>query len=274
LVPQGKYEAIMMGTWPASEVGLLASAEKRLISRFGLPKGDWMQHWPASIGDTRLIDPILTGFPGLTDPWERVAAADVLFACFDRLGETLAHDDRWPRFLSQLEQNLGLHAPTIRFWACIDAADDEEDFVVTRDLGRLWSLAHPEADEAEAAADGVHALWDEQASMAFRAALARLAATAERGSVEAAEFLGEIYSLDGPNHDAAVAYKWYHIALFHRGYSVDFCDQNGHPPHYGGPDGDFRNEAMVSDLVRELGYDRVHELDNEAAAWLRVRRGR
>jgi hypothetical protein len=57
-----------------------------------------------------------------------------------------------------------------------------------------------------------------------------------------------------------------------QGYSVEFADQNGTPPDYGGPVGDFRNESMVSGLVSELGFERAQILDREAAEWL-SRRG-
>lgn len=45
------------------------------------------------------------------------------------------------------------------------------------------------------------------------------------------------------------------------------------PPHYRGGDGDFRNESMVSELVTKLGFDRVRELDIEAAMWVAKHRG-
>jgi hypothetical protein len=56
--------------------------------------------------------------------------------------------------------------------------------------------------------------------------------------------------------------------LSQQGYTVAFADANGTPPHYGGPAGDFRNESMVSALVAELGFDRVREIDVDAAQWL------
>lgn len=58
------------------------------------------------------------------------------------------------------------------------------------------------------------------------------------------------------------AYKWYYI---------DWDDRNHRPPYYCGPDGDFRNESIVSELVVMLGWDRVRQLDAEAAQWLAER---
>jgi hypothetical protein len=119
----------------------------------------------------------------------------------------------------------------------------------------------------------LHAHWQRQGSRAFRSALKRFVAVAEAGNMDAAEFLGEIYAQqDGPHYDPEAAYKWYYIALSQRGYNVDFNDQNHKPPYYCGPVGDFRNEAAVSGLVDKLGFDRVRQLDAEAAAWLAARK--
>ena len=96
----------------------------------------------------------------------------------------------------------------------------------------------------------------------------RLEQLAEEGDLVAAEQVAELLALHGPAHDAAAAYKWYYIVLSQQGYSVEFRDENGAPPDYGGPTGDFRNESMVSGLVSELGFDRARELDCVAAEWL------
>jgi len=94
---------------------------------------------------------------------------------------------------------------------------------------------------------------------------------AETGSAEAAQELAEALADPGPNHDPESAYKWYYIALSQRGYTVEFEDQNLDPPHYCGPVGDFRNEGMVSDLVAELGFEKVKALDAEAERWMAER---
>ncbi|MEP7216462.1 MAG: hypothetical protein ABI782_09430 [Anaerolineaceae bacterium] len=119
--------------------------------------------------------------------------------------------------------------------------------------------------EYDALCNDLEAHWEDQGGTHFRAAVRRLEARAQGGSLAAGEYLAEILALDGPLHDAAAAYKWYYIALSEQGYSVGFEDQNASPPHYCGPVGDFRNEAMVSDLVVELGFARAAELDREAA---------
>ena len=114
--------------------------------------------------------------------------------------------------------------------------------------------------------EGLHESRD---SNRFLAALDQLREFAEKGFVEAANFLAELLALPGISHDPAQAYKWYYIGLSQSGYSVEFNDTNQTPPHYCGPVGDFRNESMVSDLILNLGLDRIRELDDEAAAWLK-----
>jgi hypothetical protein len=116
--------------------------------------------------------------------------------------------------------------------------------------------------------DEIDERWHDQGSAEFRSAFARLVAAAESGNIDAAEYVAEICALPGPHHDPEAAYRWYYIALSQQGYVMEFNDLNHIPPHYGGVDGDFRNEAMVSGLVDELGFDRVRQLDEEAVAWL------
>jgi hypothetical protein len=111
----------------------------------------------------------------------------------------------------------------------------------------------------------------DQSSAEFRAALHRLRLLAENADLDACEYLAEILATSPTHRDAAAAYKWYYIALSQQGYSVEFHDLNGMPPQYGGPDGDFRNEAQVSSLVDELGFQLAQELDRQAAAWLQAR---
>lgn len=126
--------------------------------------------------------------------------------------------------------------------------------------------------EVDALCAALNELWHEQTTAAFRDALGQLESFAEGGDIRAAETVAEILALKGPLHDAAKAYKWYYIALSQTGYTVTFEDGNNTPPHYCGPVGDFRNESMVSGLVIELSFQRIHELDAEAAAWLDAHR--
>jgi hypothetical protein len=114
--------------------------------------------------------------------------------------------------------------------------------------------------------------WDEQDGAAFRAALHDLSLLAERGDLAAAEAFAEILAQDGPHRAPDAAYKWYFIALSQQGYSVAFRDLNKTPPKYRGPVGDFRNESVVGELVSQLGFERVAELDLEASAWLQARK--
>ena len=105
-------------------------------------------------------------------------------------------------------------------------------------------------------------------SAQFVLALDKLRQLAEAADMDACEALAEILCTEPLYSDPAGAYRWYYIALSQQGFSVAFHDRNHSPPHYGGEVGDFRNESMVSDLVSTLGFERVQQLDGEAAAWL------
>lgn len=108
----------------------------------------------------------------------------------------------------------------------------------------------------------------DSASARFNVALDKLRQLAEAADIDACEALAEILCTKPLHSDPAAAYRWYYVALSQQGYSVAFRDLNHTPPHYGGEVGDFRNESMVSDLVSALGFDKVQQLDVEAAAWL------
>ena len=123
-------------------------------------------------------------------------------------------------------------------------------------------------DDAAKAISEVEAKSASPESPEYTLALNRLRAVAEQGHAEAAVALADSLAFPGPHHDPSAAYKWYYIGLALQGYSVEFRDENRTPPHYCGPVGDFRNESMVSMLIEELGFERIRELDAEAAAWL------
>jgi hypothetical protein len=57
------------------------------------------------------------------------------------------------------------------------------------------------------------ALSDQPTAPRFRELLTQLQTYAERDSIEAAEYAAELLADDGPNHDAAAAYRWYFVAL-------------------------------------------------------------
>jgi hypothetical protein len=113
--------------------------------------------------------------------------------------------------------------------------------------------------------------FDSRSGPEFAQMLADLRILAESGHIEAAQELADQLALPGPHHDPVAAYKWYYISLTRQGYTAWWEDHNHTPPYYCGPVGDFRNESMVSDLVLELGWERVWQLDKEAAQWMAER---
>ncbi|MBB6430290.1 hypothetical protein [Algisphaera agarilytica] len=90
------------------------------------------------------------------------------------------------------------------------------------------------------------------------------------GHAEAAETLAEVLASDGEGSKSCLqeAYRWYYISFYLQGYSMAWRDENHTPPYYSGPVGDFRNEAQVSDLLLELGWETVKQLEVEASEWI------
>ena len=108
---------------------------------------------------------------------------------------------------------------------------------------------------------------EEPSSPGFGQAIEALRPFAQQGDNEAQYELARLLSFDGPYTDKESAYLWFYVSLRGQGYSVDFADKNKSPPYYCGPVGDFRNEAEVSDLLVDLGFERIRELDVLAAEW-------
>ena len=109
----------------------------------------------------------------------------------------------------------------------------------------------------------------------FRKLLAHLEGFAKRGSRLAPEAIAEALALSERWRDPELAYVWCHVHYRQEGYSTSFDPQ---PPlggvYYGALD-DFRNEAMVSDLVDELGLERIRKLDAIAGELLaEIERGK
>ncbi len=101
------------------------------------------------------------------------------------------------------------------------------------------------------------------------AMLSELVRFAEKGWEDAALALGSELGAHGRDRDPEAAYRWFHIGYsWTDGYSTDWADDGDNAPYYSGPVGDFRNEALVSELVDEIPHDKLRELDAEAQHWL------
>ncbi|MEM1225658.1 MAG: hypothetical protein AAGJ40_08165 [Planctomycetota bacterium] len=92
---------------------------------------------------------------------------------------------------------------------------------------------------------------------------------AEAGWEDAALQLGVELSSPGPDRNIEDAYRWFHIGYsWTEGYSTNWSDDGSNAPYYSGPDGDFRNEAPVCELVDEIPHGKLMDLDTEAQSWL------
>ena len=105
---------------------------------------------------------------------------------------------------------------------------------------------------------------EDQTTEDFADALATVLCAIESGDLDHAGLVAELLAMPGPHHDAANAYKLYHVAHALDGYLVAWANESDDVSRYFGPVGDFRNEAMVSDMISELGVDALLELDASA----------
>ena len=114
-------------------------------------------------------------------------------------------------------------------------------------------------------------LWSDASehSPEYVQAVRTICSAVESGAIEFAGVAAEALAFDGPHHDAARAYVYYYLAYSQEGCSVAWANEVDESNHYMGPVGDFRNEAIVSDLVAELGVSALHALDLRAAELLR-----
>ena len=110
-------------------------------------------------------------------------------------------------------------------------------------------------------------------SDAVVAALAKLELIADRGDVEVAEGIAEIFAFSDAHRAPGKAYFWYQVALASRGYSTEFNNLHDTIDQYCGPVGDFRNESQVNELIGELGEFKIRQLDRQASDWLLKHRG-
>ena len=104
----------------------------------------------------------------------------------------------------------------------------------------------------------------------FSEALAVLCRAIESGALEHAGTAAEALALDGPHHDAELAYVLYFVSYSQEGFSVAWSNQADESDHYLGPVGDFRNEPMVWGLIQELGVSVLPVLDERALKLLRA----
>ncbi len=106
------------------------------------------------------------------------------------------------------------------------------------------------------------------ANPTFEKALQTVETSLKDSPSEYGQLLGEIYTFSKAYRNPDKAYYYYYIGLSQDGYSVGFRDKNHDPPHYLGPVGDFGNEPQISELVDELGWDRIKQIDLKASEWL------
>lgn len=106
------------------------------------------------------------------------------------------------------------------------------------------------------------------ADLTFEKALQMVESHLRDNPCDYGQLLGEMYAFSMAYRNPEKAYYYYYVGLSQDGYSVGFRDENHDPPYYCGPNGDFRNESQVSELVIELGWEEIEQIDRKARGWL------
>ncbi len=88
---------------------------------------------------------------------------------------------------------------------------------------------------------------------------------AEKGHVSALLELADIYSGDKKLKNPEKAYFWFYIGYYKKDGMVHALNEK---PDADPVPGDFRNESVISDLVKELGVPKLKEIEKQAQAWL------
>lgn len=87
---------------------------------------------------------------------------------------------------------------------------------------------------------------------------------AAKGHVDACLTLADLYAGNNPVKDLNKAYMWYYIGYYKKdGGKVHALNTSKNPI-----EGDFRNESRVDTVVKELGHNKVLEIEKQAKAWL------
>lgn len=87
---------------------------------------------------------------------------------------------------------------------------------------------------------------------------------AQNGSVDAALQLAEIFSTEKSLRNPQIAYQWYYIGYFKKDGKVHELNPKPDAP----VEGDFRTELNVDALVKELGAEKIKEIEKQAKDWL------
>ena len=116
----------------------------KLAARFGLPNDPGMQDWEHQVSDEARIDEFLAAYEtaGLSDD-EKFTLMEMIidsFEAFAHVGGDLSSDSRWQRTLAILNKNISLHAYSVWYWSCLEAANEDEMFYTSPFIRQILAM--------------------------------------------------------------------------------------------------------------------------------------
>lgn len=143
--------------------------------------------------------------------------------------------------------------------------------------GKLYNLdlgsPYKENPELDLLEDELEKLIESNNYKAYKECIQKIEKIANEGNRDAIEIIAEQYAENDIIQNNETSYFWYHIYYAlddEEPYLTKFENEPdpNYPNHYYGKVGDFRNESMVSDLVEEIGLEKVKIIDVKAEEFL------
>jgi len=122
---------------------VVPAARERLNAHFGFMPDPRMQDWEIEFSDGARLREFIDSYITLDlDDDERFALMALIVASADdALDFDHALDDLWPQIHKLLVSDRDIHASTIHYWCCPDAASTDEQFLITPRIRAVWDVA-------------------------------------------------------------------------------------------------------------------------------------
>lgn len=119
-----------------------SEARASLAARFDLVYEDKMQDWEWEVAAPNRFGEFLQGYSSLSlSDAERFSLMEVLLQCIEDSETPQLVVDRWAKLEPYLVENIRLHRQTVEYWSCAGAAEQEDQFRITRLVRSLLALA-------------------------------------------------------------------------------------------------------------------------------------
>lgn len=120
-----------------------AEATDYLDGVFGLQPDPQCQDWEIELSDGSRLGEFVDFYRSsrLSDDQRFALMALIVSSAHDALDLHCLDDRLWASVHDLLVADAGLHACTIHYWCCTDAADEDEYFTLTSRIRAVWKAA-------------------------------------------------------------------------------------------------------------------------------------